>query len=116
MNGKMCSMNFRCFKWFSLSAFLITCSLNSLVVLGQSPIDLSGKWQFNLDPQKKGVTEQWYNNKLQDTIHLPGSLQEQGYGEDVTADTNWWYGKLFGEWKNNPIYKKYRQPGNIMIF
>lgn len=101
-------------------AFLLfifsTLILSGISAFGQSTIDLSGKWQFYLDPQRKGVSEQWFAKKLPDSIQLPGSLQEQGYGDDVTPDTNWWYGKLFGEWRNNPIYEKYRQPDNVKIF
>ena len=38
---------------------------------------LQGKWLFALDTNDIGLTEQWYNKSLNDTIHLTGSLQEQ---------------------------------------
>ncbi|MCL3854767.1 hypothetical protein M1P97_26150, partial [Parabacteroides sp. GYB001] len=44
---------------------------------------LQGQWRFALDPNDRGLTEQWYTRSLSDTIHLPGSLQEQGYGNDI---------------------------------
>lgn len=69
-----------------------------------------------MDPKNEGLLQQWYNRKLQDTIHLPGSLQAQGYGNDITPDTQWWSGKLGGLWKESPIYEKYRQPGNVKIY
>lgn len=50
---------------------------------------LEDQWRFALDPDDKGVKEQWYNQSLSDTIHLPGSLQEQGYGYDVGLETAW---------------------------
>ena len=48
---------------------------------------LQGQWRFALDPDDKGAKEQWYSQSLGDTIHLPGSLQEQGYGYDVDLKT-----------------------------
>ncbi|MDR1221296.1 MAG: hypothetical protein LBL07_00245, partial [Tannerella sp.] len=52
-------------------------------------LDLSGEWAFALDPSDVGTREQWYNQPLKEKINLPGSLQEQGYGEEVGVDTRW---------------------------
>ena len=49
-------------------------------------IDLSGIWQFRLDPDNKGVEGRWWLINFDDTVQLPGSLQEQGFGFDLDAD------------------------------
>ncbi|MGE4568427.1 MAG: sugar-binding domain-containing protein [Bacteroidales bacterium] len=36
-------------------------------------IDLSGTWEFQLDPSNLGEQEEWFSKELSDTIQLPGS-------------------------------------------
>ena len=55
----------------------------------EESIDLSGTWSFQLDPNDKGIMEQWYSKELREEIKLPGSLQEQGYGDKPVASTDW---------------------------
>lgn len=76
---------------------------------------LQGEWRFALDPDDRGLTEQWFTQSLTDTIHLPGSLQEQGYGEDVGKDTPWTGQIVDKSWYDAPQYEKFRQPGNIKV-
>lgn len=76
---------------------------------------LQGQWRFALDPNDQGIVEQWQNRLLNDTIHLPGSLQEQGYGNDVGIETPWTGWVVDKSWYNSPAYEKYRQPGNIKV-
>lgn len=78
-------------------------------------IDLSGEWSFALDPNDVGVTEKWYDRPLTEKIRLPGSLQEQGYGNNVDVNTKWTGHVADQSWYNAPEYEKYRQPGNIKI-
>lgn len=52
-------------------------------------IKLDGIWKFRLDPKGKGVEEHWEKESFEDTIKIPGILQEQGYGEAVTYQTEW---------------------------
>lgn len=44
-------------------------------------IDLSGTWQLALDKEKEGITEQFYNRHLDDTISLPGTTSMARKGE-----------------------------------
>ena len=81
----------------------------------QQPIDLSGEWAFALDPDDTGITEQWYNQTLTGRIRLPGSLQEQGFGNDVDTATQWTGNIVDRSWYTAPEYEKYRQKGNIKI-
>ncbi len=43
-------------------------------------IDLSGTWQFALDQENNGISEQWYLSDLNDSILLPGTtdLNQKG--------------------------------------
>lgn len=76
---------------------------------------LQGQWRFALDPDDRGLTEQWQTRSLGDTIHLPGSLQEQGYGNDIGIETPWTGQVVDDSWYKSPAYEKYRQPGNIKV-
>ena len=81
-----------------------------------SNIDLSGEWQFKLDTGDIGVSESWYGkNTFSETLIFPGSLQEQGFGEDVSIDTKWTGNVVDRSWYDSPVYAKYREEGNIKV-
>ena len=76
---------------------------------------LAGEWQFALDPENVGIDQQWQNRDLEEVVHLPGSLQEQGKGNDVGVETQWTGQIVDDSWYNAPQYARYRQPGNIKV-
>jgi hypothetical protein len=76
---------------------------------------LAGPWRFKLDPQDRGIAEAWWQRECDDSIVLPGSLQAQGYGDEVTAQTQWTGSVFDRSWYLDDRYEKYRQPGNIKI-
>ena len=78
-------------------------------------MDLSGKWSFQLDPEDKGINEQWYKHSLAGSIYLPGSLQTQGLGEEVSVDTQWTGQIVDRSYFTDERYAPYRQPGNIKV-
>lgn len=78
-------------------------------------IDLSGTWQYAMDPSDKGVTESWFNRLLSDTLSLPGSLTSNGIGEDITLKTPWIGQIVDSSFYKNPEYSRFREPGNIKI-
>jgi len=43
-------------------------------------IDLQGKWQFAMDADNVGSAQNWFLKDLQDTITLPGTMDENGKG------------------------------------
>jgi hypothetical protein len=43
-------------------------------------INLSGTWEFRLDPDDLGVAEGWASLPLPDRVQLPGSLDQNGVG------------------------------------
>ena len=49
-------------------------------------IDLRGDWAFQLDGQKVGQRERWFEKDLQDEIRLPGSTDEAGFGVESEPD------------------------------
>ena len=78
-------------------------------------LSLAGEWLFKLDPDDLGVTEQWFNQPFTEKLHLPGSLQEQGFGNDIDVNTKWTGQVVDNAWYSSPEYEKYRQPGNIKV-
>ena len=98
-------------KLFTFFLFISLC----VTAIGQTKIDLSGEWRFALDPTDIGISEQWFKRNLTDKIHLPGSLQEQAYGEDVSLKTKWTGQVVDSAWFKSDAYAKYREPGNVKI-
>lgn len=78
-------------------------------------MDLSGTWSFQLDPLDEGLAGQWYAGPLAQQIHLPGSLQAQGFGQDVTLDAPWTGDIIDRSYFTDPRYAPYREPGNIKV-
>ncbi len=74
-------------------------------------LDLSGSWHFRLDPGNAGMVEGWYNQPLPQRIHLPGCLQEQGYGAVPGPDTPWWSKKQPAQ--PAPWLREYNTPDNF---
>lgn len=52
-------------------------------------ITLTGTWKFRLDPAARGVTERWFDTQIgPDTIYLPGSTDQAGYGDKTCGPAN----------------------------
>ncbi|MDB4918569.1 sugar-binding domain-containing protein [Mucilaginibacter sp.] len=54
----------------------------------QQQISLAGKWTVKLDSQNVGLQQKWYSQKFEETIQLPGTLDDAGMGKqtNLTAD------------------------------
>lgn len=75
-------------------------------------LDLSGEWKLQLtSPEVTQVPEAGFDQ----VVNLPGSLQEQGYGEDIGLQTEWTGQIVDRSWYDAPEYEPYRQPGNIKV-
>ena len=59
--------------------------------LSGQALPLEGVWRFALDPDDRGVAQRWFAGDLdtEDLIRLPGSLQEQGFGNKPSRHTEW---------------------------
>jgi len=77
-----------------------------------SRLDLSGTWRFQTDPTDSGIKGKWYLKALPDSIRLPGSMAENGRGEDIGLETPW-TGVVDKSWYTAKEYGPYRLPGNI---
>ena len=76
-------------------------------------IDLSGHWGFELDREDRGVADAWWQRPLTQEIQLPGILQAQGFGDEVTIETKW-IGDMFDpSFFTDERYAPYREPGNV---
>jgi hypothetical protein len=76
---------------------------------------LAGEWRFEIDRGDVGLGERWFERELEQTIRLPGSLQEQGYGNEISVDTQWTGNIIDQSWFTAPEYEEYRKPGNVKI-
>ena len=81
----------------------------------QRMIDLSGTWQYAMDPGDKGFVEGWFNRILTDSLKLPGSLTSNGIGDEITLTTPWTGQIVDSTFYKKPEYAKFREPGNIKI-
>ncbi len=78
-------------------------------------IELSGTWQFRMDPYDLGVTEKWYLTTFSETVQLPGCMAENQKGEAITINTKWTGDILDESFFTAAAYEKYRQPGKIKM-
>ena len=75
--------------------------------------DLSGSWGLELDKADRGVAEAWWRRPLVQRIQLPGILQAQGFGDEVTPETEW-IGDIFDQsYFTQERYAPYREAGNV---
>jgi hypothetical protein len=83
----------------------------------QSPatVSLAGPWRFQLDRDDVGVGEHWFDRTLTNRIRLPGSLPEQGIGDDISTHTPWIGDIVDRSWFTAPQYARYRQPGHVKV-
>lgn len=82
---------------------------------GNTSLSLDGDWNFALDPEDVGIVQEWQKTELKDRLRLPGSLQEQGKGEDVGIGTKWTGQIVDSSWYKAPEYEKYRREGNMKV-
>ncbi|MGD0899075.1 MAG: sugar-binding domain-containing protein [Thermoguttaceae bacterium] len=78
-------------------------------------IPLAGTWRVRLDRADTGEREKWFAQTLADPVKLPGSLAENGLGDDVSVDTPWTGGIQDRSWFTEPQYEPYRRPGNVKL-
>ncbi|MBS1663030.1 MAG: hypothetical protein JST68_18445, partial [Bacteroidetes bacterium] len=92
--------------------FTIVLMLVCKIVVAQ--ISLAGEWQFRADPRDRGEVERWFASEfVGETVHLPGSMLENGKGDDVTVNTQWTASIYDSSWFFEPRMAKYREPGNL---
>ena len=78
-------------------------------------LSLAGEWKFRIDSLDQGIDNKWYNDLAVETVRLPGSMAENGKGDEVTLKTNWTGEIVDKSYFTDKKYERYRQPGNIKI-
>lgn len=83
---------------------------------------IDGEWRLMLDPHDQGERDRWfadiaYGDARPESapIQLPGSLQEQGYGDSIAIDTPWTGQLEDRSYYTDDRYARYREPGRISV-
>jgi len=100
-------------QFVQILPFLFLLAICSCTQKQYDVIDLSGEWQFQMDPDDLGIAEKWYEKNLPESVQLPCSMVENGKGHDITLETEWTGGVRNPEWYNHPNYAPYHDPENI---
>ncbi|HUA59744.1 MAG TPA: glycoside hydrolase [Verrucomicrobiae bacterium] len=79
---------------------------------------LAGQWRFSLDRDDAGAKSAWFASELGGgtQIRLPGILQTQGFGDEITAETQF-VAALPRDmrWYLLPQYQAYTKPGHVEV-
>ncbi len=100
-------------KLLFLLLIIAGCKSQNLEV--RKSLSLAGEWKFRIDSLDQGIKENWYNNSFEETVKLPGSMAENGKGDEVSLNTKWTGDIIDKSYFTDKKYEKYRQPGNIKI-
>src|SRR3972149_6917151 len=100
------------FRWTLIAALLISIgTVSARTTLAAESVSLAGKWRIALDREDVGVRDAWFRRDLADSIDLPGILQSQGYGDEISTQTPWVLSLYDRWWYLREEYREYAQPG-----
>lgn len=100
-------------KLLILLLVVISCTNRNVQV--RKSLSLAGEWKFRIDSLDQGIQNKWYDELASETVKLPGSMAENGKGDEVTLKTPWTGDIVDKSYFTEKKYEKYRQPGNIKI-
>ena len=100
-----------------LVVLLLSCCVSCLTFGNNANniLDLSGQWQFKIDPNNAGEDQKWFLQEFEETVQLPGTMAQSGKGYDIAVDTKWTGNIVDRSFFIKEKYKKYRQPGNLKV-
>src|SRR5206468_11541086 len=75
----------------------------------ERPRDLSAYWSFALDRSDSGVNQKWFSTRLPGYIKLPGILQSQFQGDEISTSTPWVLSLYDRFWYLREDYKDYTE-------
>jgi len=104
--------------WLSKKIFFLLAALCLIFPLESSAaenISLAGNWQFALDRADKGVADNWFDQSLSDKIILPGVLQSQGFGNEISTETPWVLSLYDKNWFLREDYKDFAKQGATKV-
>src|ERR1044072_1178189 len=73
------------------------------------PQDLSGLWRFALDRNDEGISQQWLLGRFPGYIKLPGIIQDQNQGDEISTRTPWVLSLSDRFWYLREDYKDYTE-------
>lgn len=97
-----------------LAAAALVWPVRALARAGEA-LPLAGVWRFALDRADSGVRERWFERDLPETIKLPGVLQAQGFGDEISTRTPWVLSLYDRFWYLREDYKAYTRPGAVKV-
>lgn len=100
-------------RTFLLGAVLLLLASSSL--WAATPMSLEGTWRFELDPLDAGERAEWFTRNLYYPIKLPGILQAQNYGNEISTKTPWLLTLYDRFWYLRDDYKDYLEPGKVKV-
>ena len=94
---------------------LLLTSGHGLAQETSATIPLQGTWRFSMDRADTGETNGWFRRDLTGTIQLPGVLQAQGYGDEISIETPWVLSLYDREWFLRQDYQAYTNSGKVKV-
>lgn len=94
---------------------LLGCLLLATLKPSCQQISLAGQWRFAIDAANAGIAEKWFDKKLAETVRLPGTMTENGKGDEVTLQTKWTGSIYDSSFFFRASLAKYRKPDNLKI-
>ncbi len=76
---------------------------------------IAGKWRFAMDEADAGIDAKWFNAELTNHIELPGVLQSQGYGNEISITTPWVLSLYDRNWFLRADYAAWTNAGNVKV-
>ncbi len=98
---------------FSLLVFLCLATEPSL--RADEINSLAGEWRFAIDPNDAGLKENWFSKNLTNKIQLPGILEAQGYGDEISIHTPWVLSLYDHFWYLRADYAAYTNNGSVKV-
>ncbi|MYN06175.1 discoidin domain-containing protein ['Massilia aquatica' Lu et al. 2020] len=99
----------------SPSILIAACWLAAANLHAAEVRDLSGQWRFAMDRADEGVAQGWYGRDLAGKVAIPGILQAQGQGDEITAKTPWVLSLYDKNWDQREDYKQHTEPGKVKV-
>lgn len=106
----------RCILLVAAWLFLLTVALVCPArASADESIPLAGEWRFALDRADAGVRERWFDQYLLGRITLPGVLQSQNYGDEISTETPWVLSLYDRFWFLREEYKAYARAREVKV-
>lgn len=96
-------------------AVVVALCLVAKISFADDTIPLTGEWRFALDRSDAGIKESWFAKDLPDKIQLPGVLEAQGYGDDISISTPWVLSLYDHAWYLRADYAAYTNAGSVKV-